>query len=96
MAWKFRLLWNESSGEIFLAVSDSKQDSETVIPIPADKGMDAFRHPFAYLHASQVIPTPWRRSMNYNADNDRKSFKVLLRLQLLPIVRNLGRGFGSG
>ena len=46
------LLWDESSGEIFVAVYDSAEDSETVIPIPPEKASDAFLHPFAYMHAA--------------------------------------------
>jgi len=47
------LLWDRNSGEVFIAVCDLRQDSESVIAVAPENAADAFQHPFAYLTAQQ-------------------------------------------
>jgi hypothetical protein len=43
------LLWDSTSGRVIVAVADSKSGEEFTLQAPADRAMDVFNHPFAYL-----------------------------------------------
>ncbi len=43
-----RLLWNPATGEVSVAVADSKAGESFEIAVDGERALDAFRHPFAY------------------------------------------------
>jgi hypothetical protein len=46
------LLWDSITGQTFIAVCDSHEDSEIMFPVAPEKAADAFQHPYAYLTAA--------------------------------------------
>lgn len=42
------LEWDRDTGRTQVVVADIRVPSETVVPVPADRAADAFRHPFRY------------------------------------------------
>lgn len=50
------LLWNSDTGDTFVAVSDTSEDSEVVFPVAGKDAGDAFRHPYAYLSRPSTMP----------------------------------------
>lgn len=47
------LLWNSRTGDTFISVCDSQEDSEFCYPVSAANAADAFQHPYAYLVAHE-------------------------------------------
>jgi hypothetical protein len=42
------LLWRKNIGAIVVSVSDARSGENFEIPVPPEKALDAFEHPFAY------------------------------------------------
>jgi hypothetical protein len=43
------LYWSPSDNSTTIDVLDTETDELFIFPVPADRALDAFRHPFAYL-----------------------------------------------
>ena len=53
-----RLLWNANGDRLLLVVEDARSGAAFVAPVPRDRGLDAFRHPFTYIGpATEAAPT---------------------------------------
>jgi len=50
-----RLLWNRGTGAVVLEVTDGKTDTILEVQVPADRAMDAFRHPFVYVEPVEPL-----------------------------------------
>jgi hypothetical protein len=57
---RVRLLWRQSTREIWVEVWDSHLDVTLAIPVPPERALDAFHHPFAYA-ASGTVAAPAAR-----------------------------------
>ena len=45
------LLWNRSSQRVWISVYDVTTDQQQAAPVPNDRALDAFNHPYVYLAA---------------------------------------------
>ncbi len=43
-----RLLWNPAADELKVAVLDERTGEAFEVPVPGERALDAFYHPFAY------------------------------------------------
>jgi hypothetical protein len=43
-----RLLWRQPTGEVWVEVWEADLDVTLAIPVPPERALDAFHHPFAY------------------------------------------------
>ena len=43
-----RLLWDAAADGLAIVVSDLQTGERREFPVPAERGLDAFHHPFAY------------------------------------------------
>ena len=48
---KVRLLWDSRSNEVSVEVIDQLDDSGFRLPIAGHLALDAFHHPYAYVHS---------------------------------------------
>ena len=46
------LLWSRRSNTLTVAVADSRSGKSFELPVPAEKALDVFEHPFAYAAAA--------------------------------------------
>jgi hypothetical protein len=42
------LLWSRPTNRLLVAVEDSRSGESFELPVPAEKALDVFQHPFAY------------------------------------------------
>jgi hypothetical protein len=47
-----KLLWSKPDDELAVEVSDARLGEVVEFPVPRDRGLDAFYHPYAYLKAA--------------------------------------------
>lgn len=52
------LFWHRELNLLSIAIKDSKLDFEAGFIVPNDKGMEAFRHPYAYMPEEQTMAIP--------------------------------------
>ena len=52
---RVRLLWRQASGEVWVEVSEREVDLTIAFPVPPERALDAFHHPYAYA-ASHGAP----------------------------------------
>jgi hypothetical protein len=45
------LLWNPRSRRIWISIYDAANEEQTAAPVPHERALDAFDHPYAYLAA---------------------------------------------
>jgi hypothetical protein len=45
------LLWNRRSRRVWISIHDLASDEQHAAPVPDDRALDAFDHPYAYLAA---------------------------------------------
>jgi hypothetical protein len=53
-----RLLWPQTTRQLWVEVRDADSDWAAAIPVQSEQAFDAFRHPYAYasLHGIPVAP----------------------------------------
>ena len=44
-----QLVWQPIDGSLYLIVADDSTGEQVAASVPADRALDAFRHPYAYL-----------------------------------------------
>ena len=49
------LVYDTNLKTVDLIVNDTKTDLSTTITVPNSKALDAFYHPFAYLHSAKAL-----------------------------------------
>ena len=49
------LFWDAVGDTLSLEVYDAKAEEYFEIDVPRDRALDAFRHPFAYLAATEAV-----------------------------------------
>jgi hypothetical protein len=50
-----RLYWRQGTDEVVLVVNDEETGADFEVQVPGDRAMDAFHHPFVYVHAAQTF-----------------------------------------
>ena len=50
-----QLLWKLGRDELILVINDTRTAKIYEVPVRRDRGLDAFRHPFAYVEAAQPL-----------------------------------------
>ncbi len=45
------LLWNRRSRRVWVSIYDSTNDEQRAAPVPDERALDAFNHPYAYVAA---------------------------------------------
>ena len=45
------LLWNRRSHRVWVSIYDLANDEQRAAPVPQDRALDAFNHPYAYVAA---------------------------------------------
>lgn len=45
------LLWNRRSRRVWVSIYDLANDEQRAAPVPRDRALDAFNHPYAYVAA---------------------------------------------
>jgi hypothetical protein len=48
------LWWHERSNVVEVSLYDFKEDTVTVFPVPPERALDAFNHPYAYAPDAEV------------------------------------------
>lgn len=43
------LLWNRRSRRVWVSIYDLANDEQRTAPVPCDRALDAFNHPYAYV-----------------------------------------------
>jgi hypothetical protein len=43
------LLWNTQSRQVWVSIHDLANDQQRAAPVPQDRALDAFNHPYAYV-----------------------------------------------
>jgi hypothetical protein len=51
-----QLLWESGTDELLLVLNDTRTEEIFELPVPRDRALDAFHHPFTYIEAA----LPWR------------------------------------
>jgi hypothetical protein len=51
------LFWSRKTNRLLLQVIDWAEDEDFTLEVPSAEGLQAFRHPFAYLRARETSPT---------------------------------------
>ena len=42
------LLWSRATNDVLVSVNDSRSGDAFTVPVPAQRALDAFEHPYAY------------------------------------------------
>ena len=45
------LMWNPRSGRVWLSIFDPATEEQISLPVPSERALDAFQHPYAYVGA---------------------------------------------
>ena len=45
------LVWNSVTDEVAVTVTDVREELSFTLPVPAERALDAFNHPYAYAAA---------------------------------------------
>ena len=45
---RVELLYRKVAGEVLVHLVDFREDNDLTFPVPSDKALDAFRHPYPY------------------------------------------------
>ena len=43
------LLWSRRTGQVWLSIVDPDTEEEISLPVPGERALDPYQHPFAYL-----------------------------------------------
>jgi len=47
------LVWNSVTDEVAVTVTDVREELSFTLPVPAERALDAFNHPYAYAAVDQ-------------------------------------------